>query len=212
MTVFLINPNSTEAMTQSALRAARTAAPDLEFEGWTSTRGPVSIEGPEDGARAIPPLLDLVVRASSQGAKAIILACFDDTGLNEAKAIAKCPVLGIGQSSFVLAALRPGSTAVITTVQEAVPVIEQNIAQQGMASSVTQVIAACVPVLTLENDPDAAAEAFCRAAEGLDEDISTVILGCAGAVTISENVRAILPQKILDGVTSSARLARAVIA
>ena len=80
MTVLLINPNSPEAMTQGALRAARTAAPDLEFEGWTSTRGPVSIEGPEDGARAIPPLLDLVVRASSQGAQAIILACFDDTG------------------------------------------------------------------------------------------------------------------------------------
>lgn len=59
MTVVLINPNSTEAMTQSALRAARAAAPDLTIEGWTSTYGPVSIEGPEDGARAIPPLLDL---------------------------------------------------------------------------------------------------------------------------------------------------------
>lgn len=64
MTVFLINPNGTEAMAPSVLRAARTVAPDLEIEGWTSTRGPVSVEGPEDGARAIPPLLDLVVRAS----------------------------------------------------------------------------------------------------------------------------------------------------
>jgi len=135
-----------------------------------------------------------------------------DTGLSEAKAIAKCPVLSIGQSSFVLAALRPGSAAVITTVEDAVPVIQQNIVQQGMAFSVTQVLAARVPVLTLENDPEAAAEAFYRAAEGLDEGISTVILGCAGAVTISERINGVLSQKILDGVTSAARLARAVIA
>jgi allantoin racemase len=212
MSVILINPNSTEAMTQSALHAARAAAPDLNIEGWTSKHGPVSIEGPEDGARAIPPLLDLVTRASNEGAQAVILACFDDTGLSEAKAIAKCPVLSIGQSSFVLAALRPGSAAVITTVEDAVPVIQQNIVQQGMAFSVTQVLAARVPVLTLENDPEAAAEAFYRAAEGLDEGISTVILGCAGAVTISERINGVLSQKILDGVTSAARLARAVIA
>lgn len=192
-------------MTQSALHAARAAVPDLNVEGWTSEHGPVSIEGPEDGARAIPPLHDLVARASNERAQAIILACFHDKGLSKAKAIAKCPVLSIGQSSFVLAAFRPGAVAVITTFEDAVPVIQQNIVRQGMAFSVTQVLAAGVPVFSLESNPEAAAE-------GLDEDVSTAILGCAGAVTISERIDAVLPQDILDGLTSTARLARAVIA
>ena len=39
-----------------------------------------------------------------------------------------------------------------------------------------------------------------------------VILGCTGAVTFSERVDAVFPQKILDGVTSAERLARALIA
>ena len=64
-----------------------------------------------------------------------------------------------------------------------------------MATVVTQVLAARVPVLTLENDPDAAAEAFCLAAEELDEDVSTVILGCAGAVTISDCSDTVFAQK-----------------
>ncbi|MEO1537954.1 MAG: aspartate/glutamate racemase family protein [Pseudomonadota bacterium] len=211
MSVVLINPNSTEAMTQSALQAARRAAPDVDFEGWTSSLGPAAIEGAEDGARAVPPLLDLVVRASSEGAEAIIIACFDDTGLAEARAIARCPVIGIGQSSFVLAALQPGAAAVITTVDAAVPVIQQNIEAQGFSAAVTQVLAARVPVLDLEIDPDAAAEAFCRVAGDLDEHISTIILGCAGAVTISTRVEAAMPHKVLDGVTSAARLIRAVV-
>ncbi len=212
MTVALINPNSTDAMTQSASRAARTATPDLNIEGWTSEYGPVSIEDPEDGASAIPPLLERVARASKEGAQAIILACLADTGLCGAKASAKSPVLSSGQLRFVLAAIRPGSAAVITTVEDAVPVIQQNIFKQDMASSVTQALAARVPVFTLDNNPEAAAKAFCPAAEGLDEEISTDILGCAGAVTISERIDAVLPQKILDGVTSAAHLARAVIA
>ena len=140
-------------MTQSALTAARTAAPRVQFEGWTSVSAPKSIEGPQDGARAVPPLLDLVRKASDAGADAIIIACFDDTGLAEAQAIAACPVIGIGQASYVIASLLAGPTAVITTVEAAVPVIKANIKAQGQSATVRHVEAADVPVLTLTNSP-----------------------------------------------------------
>ena len=63
-----------------------------------------------------------------------------------------------------------------------------------------------------ENNSEATAEGFYRAAVGLDGDISTIIKECAGAVTVSERIYAVLPQKILDDVTSATRLARALIA
>ena len=210
MAVILINPNSTELMTQNALAAARVAAPDVEFDGWTSTKGPASIEGPEDGAAAVPPLLDLVRMADTEGADAIILACFDDTGLVEAQQIARCPVIGIGQASFVMASLFGGKAGVVTTVPEAVPVIQGNIAMHGLDHVVGQVIASGVQVLAIDHDPGVAAQGFIVAADHLDADVETIILGCAGTVSILNAVRAAVDKRVIDGVWAAARLCRAL--
>jgi allantoin racemase len=211
MSVILINPNSTGAMTASALAAARRAAPEIAFEGWTSEAGPPAIEGPEDGDAAVPPLLDLVGLASRQGAGAIIIACFDDTGLEDARRIADCPVLGIGQASYTLAALLSGETAVITTVKVAVPVIRTNIETGGFGGTVKHVIAANVPVLTLEHDPEAAFHGFRAATERLPDGIENVILGCAGAVSITGRLAHETRFRVIDGVSAAARLSRAIL-
>ena len=210
MAVILINPNSTELMTQNALAAARVAAPDVEFDGWTSQKGPASIEGPEDGAAAVPPLLDLVRMADNGGADAIIIACFDDTGLVEAQEIARCPVIGIGQASFVMASLFGGKAGVVTTVPEAVPVIQGNIAMHGLDHVVGQVIASGVQVLAIDHEPGVAAQGFILAVNDLDADVDTIILGCAGTVSILNAVRAAVDKRVIDGVWAAARLCRAL--
>lgn len=210
MTVILINPNSTESMTHSAVEAARAAAPDLKFEGWTSTEGPIVIQGAHDGSRAIPPLLKLVREASDRKPLAIIIACFDDTGLAEAQRIASCPVIGIGQASFTMARLFSGPSAVITTVAEAVPVITSNIVRQGYSQTISQVVAAHVPVLMLTNDPDTALQRFLDAAHQLPSETRNIILGCSGAVSIRKDLSKQLGQRVIDGVTAAARLCRAL--
>lgn len=211
MAVILINPNSTEAMTRSALAAARETSPGLTFEGWTSTSGPASIEGAEDGKRAVPPLLELVRKASDQDAEVIIIACFDDTGLAEAQSIADCPVIGIGQASYTLAALLSGPTAVITTVAAAVPVISSNIEAQGHSEQIQHIIAAHVPVLSLEHDPNTALRAFRATAHKLPKETRNVILGCSGAVSIMHELQSNLALEVIDGVSAAARLSRALV-
>ncbi len=211
MTVILINPNSTEAMTRSALSAARRTSPGISFEGWTSMQGPPVIEGAKDGAAALPPLLELVREASDAGASAIVIACFDDTGLARAQQVASCPVIGIGQASFVMADLMSGPTAVVTTVEAAVPVIKANISGSGHGHVVRSVVAAHVPVLILEDDPKSAVDAFAAAARTLPKDTANLILGCAGAVTIAEDIRERFSLNVIDGVTAAARLCRALV-
>jgi allantoin racemase len=210
MAVILINPNSTEAMTQSALNAARETSPEIAFEGWTSTFGPASIEGAKDGAKAIPPLLDLVRRASASGAEAIIIACFDDTGLAEAQALAACPVIGIGQASFAFASLLSGQTAIVTTVKAAIPVITANINAQGHGATIQHIVAADVPVLTLANDPATALKSFYRCALSLPPHTRNLILGCSAAVEIRDDLQALVDVKVIDGVWAAARLCRAL--
>ena len=211
MKVILINPNSTEAMTLSSVETAQKTAPEINFEGWTSFDGPPSIQGEEDGNYAIKPMLELVKKANKQKPSAIIIGCFDDTGLEKAREISLCPVLGIGESSFLLSYLFSGKTAVITTVHEAVPIIKKNIKNAGYSTLISEVIAADIEVLDLEFSPAQSAVKFAQASKALDGSTQNIILGCAGAVKIKDEFETITGYKSFDGVTSAAKLCRALL-
>ncbi|QIE43016.1 HyuE hydantoin racemase (plasmid) [Rhodobacteraceae bacterium SC52] len=208
MTVVLINPNSTQSMTSAMLDGARAAAPDLMIDGWTSHTAPPAIQGVEDGDAATPPLLDLVREASAMGATGIIIGCFDDTGLSAARDIAACPVIGIGQAAYHMAALRVGKFSVVTTLGVSVPILAENIETQGFAPQLGRVRASEVPVLDLEADPDSAyAAILAETRKAVDEDgVSCVVLGCAGMVGLPERLATETGATVIDGVTSAARL------
>lgn len=206
MAIVIINPNSTENMTNAMTQIARRAVPDLRFDGWTSREGPPAIQGAGDGAAATPPLLDLVRKADQQGADGIIIGCFDDTALNEAAAIATCPVVGIGQAAYHLAALRNWRFSVVTTMPVSVPIIEANIDAVGLGGFLGKVRASNVPVLEIENDPGTSEQLILSEARRAEEedDIDAVILGCAGMANISKTVGQSLNRVVVDPVVAAA--------
>ena len=211
MKVILINPNSTEAMTFSSVETAQKTTPEINFEGWTSFDGPPSIQGPEDGEYAIKPLLRLIKKANEERPCAIIIGCFDDTGLEKAREVSLCPVLGIGEASFMVSKLHSGQTAVITTVHDAVPVIKKNIENSGYQNQINEVIAADVEVLELESNPSESAMKFALASKLLKSNAKNIILGCAGVVRIKDEFESITGYTAFDGVTSAAKLCRALV-
>ena len=184
--IVIINPNSTASMTEAMLATARQTAPDAVIEGWTSCEGPPAIEGPEDGEASVPPLLVLVKKASDQGATAIIIGCFDDTGLDEARNISACPVVGIGQAAYHLAALAGARFSVVTTLEVSIQTLEENIRRYGLMGQLARVRASKVPVLELETDPEASrAKVLDEVARAATQDeVQSVILGCAGMVDL----------------------------
>jgi len=204
--VVIINPNSTVAMTDAMLATARAAVPALDFEGWTSHKGPPSIQGAEDGRAATAPLLEMVAEAASAGADGIMIGCFDDTALAEAAALAPCPVIGIGQAAFYACALRQWRFSVVTTLSVSVPVIEGNIAHYGLAGFLGRVRASEVPVLELDRAPKAALSPIRGEAENaIQEDgIDALVLGCAGMVRVTTSLRAALPVPVIDPVEAAA--------
>lgn len=212
MSVVIINPNSTASMTISALAAAERAAPGVNFAGWTSRLAPASIQGPEDGAAALPPLLELVKQADAQGASGIIIACFDDTGLSEAREIARCPVIGIGQAAYHMASLIGDRFSVVTTVAEAVPVITENIRAGGFDEQLLEVLAADLPVLDLDPPRPHAYERLAYGIEqALESDPEVIILGCSGMVSVIDALRPDCPVPLIDGVSAAALLMACII-
>ena len=202
----IINPNSTASMTKAMLAQARQACPELNFEGWTSHDGPPAIQGSADGEAARNPLLKLVKRASDQGADGIIIGCFDDTALEEAATIAACPVIGIGQASFHYAALRNWRFSVVTTLSVSTPIIMQNIKRQGFGHLISSVRASEIPVLDLEANTHHAASVIAKEAirAEREDDVTAIILGCAGMVEVVDTVREKLSTIVIDPVECAA--------
>ena len=79
-TVAFINPNSTDAMTDSCVETLRSELPEFyKVKGITNYDGPAAIEGEKDGIAAIPGLLAEIEKNSD--CDSFIIGCFDDTGL-----------------------------------------------------------------------------------------------------------------------------------
>ncbi len=213
MRFLYINPNSTRAMTESIVAVARAACPDADIRGLTNAAGPPAIEGPEAGAAAIEGLLELV-QAEAGDADAVVIACFDDTGLAEARSAAPCPVLGIGQSSYVMAGLLGLRFSVVTSLEVALPVIQGNIVSGGFEDNCAGLRASGLPVLKIDAGGE---EVLGRIAAEIDrarteDGAGAAILGCAGMSPLAGALAARSSLRIIDGVAASARLAVAAAA
>lgn len=209
MRLLFINPNSTVAMTESIAETARAATPEHEVLDWTNHAGPPAIQGPADGEAAVVGVLGLLAQAKAQDVDCIVIACFDDTGLAEIRAAAHCPVIGIGQAAFHMAALLGHRFSVVTTLPVSVPVIEENIASYGFGAICVRVRPSNLPVLEVE---EAAPPAMARLAEELafaeaEDGITAVVLGCAGMAALAPRLSRDTSLVLIDGVAAAARLA-----
>ena len=214
MRLLVVNPNSTASMTAKIGAAARVAAaPGTAILAQDPGVGPVSIEGYVDEAYAVPGMLDVIRRADRDGVDAHIIACFDDTGLDAARALADGPVIGIGEAAFHMASLLAGKFSVVTTLSRSIPAIEHNLVRYGLASRCARVRASEVPVLALE-DPasDAAARIAAEIERAKAEDrAEAIVLGCAGMADLAARLSSAHGLPVLDGVACAVKLAESLV-
>ncbi len=210
--IAFINPNSTEAMTNScAASFAGVIGGGYDVRAVTNHDGPPAIQGEEDGVASVPGLLAAI--AENDDCDGFVLGCFDDTGLAKAHAMTRKPVIGIGQASFHLAALRSGHFHILTTLAVSIPVIQANIEQQGFAGICSAVLASGVPVLELEHNPDQSADIISEhiAAIEAQSQNPTIVLGCAGMTNIHGQLQARHEAVLIDPIMAAARLMPALL-
>jgi allantoin racemase len=215
MRIHVVNPNTTASMTETIAAAARRVADaGTEIVATQSRDGPESIEGHLDGAAALPGLLEKIVEGERAGVDAHVIACFDDTGLDAARALAAAPVVGIGEAAYHLACFVGDRFSVVTTMSRSIPVLEHNLARYGLAARCGRVRAAEVPVLTLETDTDAARKRIsAEVIAALKEDrTEAIVLGCAGMAPLAESLTAEHGVPVVEGVSAAVKLAESLVA
>ncbi len=214
MRLHVVNPNTTASMTaRIAAAARRAAAPGTEIVATNPERGPAAIEGHYDGALAVPGMLARIAEAEAAGVDAHVIACFDDTGIDAARALARAPVVGIGEAACLLATQVGGRFAVVTMMAVSVPVLEGNLARSGLAGRCSGVRATGFPVLSLERGdpaPRAAISAAITAALR-DDRAEAIVLGCAGMADLAAALAAEHGVPVVEGVAAAVKLAESLV-
>ncbi len=213
MQIAIINPNTTMSMTTKIAAGARSVARagTIIVEA-QSERGPDAIEGPFDGALSVPGLLKKIEAAEQAGADAHIIACFDDTGLDAARALSSRPVLGIGEAAFHVASLVGHSFCVVTTLARSAPVIEDNIRRYGFGHRCKGVYASDIPVLELENPASGALDRISDfITQGRRLGAEAVVLGCAGMVEYAHKLQQQHGLPVIEGVSAAVCLAETLV-
>jgi len=214
MRLLVVNPNTTASMTAKIAAAARDAgSAGTEIIAVNPRVGPAAIEGYVDGALAVPGLLEEIGAGEAAGVDGHVIACFDDTGLDAARALARAPVIGIGEAAYHVASLVAGRFSVVTTLSRSVPIIEENLVRFGLAARCARVRASEVAVLDLEKPGTAARERVAaEIAEAIRHDrADAIVLGCAGMADLAASFAARFGLPVIEGVAAAVKLAEAVV-
>jgi allantoin racemase len=213
MRINVVNPNTTRTMTAKIAAAARAAAaPGTQIIATQPDEGPPSIEGYLDEALSVPGLLAEIVKGERAGVAGHVIACFDDTGLDAARVIARAPVVGIGEAACHLATLVAGRFAIVTTLSRSIPAVEHNLVRYGLASRCARVRATDVPVLELEAPHTEARRRIAAEIEAAirDDRAEAIVLGCAGMADLAGDLSAEFGIPVIEGVSAAVKLIEAL--
>ena len=212
MRILVVNPNTTASMTAKIGAAARRiASPGTEIVARNPDKGPASIEGFYDEAMCLAGMLD-VIRATPD-ADAVVIACFDDTGLDAARCLTDRPVVGIGEAAYHMASMISNRFSVITTLGRSVPALEHNLHRYGLSARCARVRSSEIAVLELE-EPGSGARARISdeiARAKAEDRAEAIVLGCAGMTDLTEQLGAEHGLPVLDGVVCAVTLCEAMV-
>lgn len=212
MRLLVVNPNTTASMTEKIGAAARrVASPGTEIIAVNPAIGPASIQGFYDEAMSLAGLLDVIQRA--QDYDAVIIACFDDTGLDAARCLTEKPVIGIGEAAYHMASMISNKFSVVTTLARSVPALEHNLHRYGLIARCARVRSSEVAVLELElPGSDACNRISAEIGRAIAEDrAEAIVLGCAGMADLADALAKEHGLPVLDGVSCAVGLAEAMV-
>ena len=180
--ILVINPNSTDAVTQGidAAMAPLRMAGGPEIECVTLKEGPPGIESQAHVEQVVAPIGAMVKKRDNDCA-AFVIACYSDPGLHAARELTTKPVLGIAECGIMTAMTLGQRFGVISILKKSIPRHLRYVGQMGVADRMAGDRAIGLGVTALSDETRTFARMAEVAAELRDEDGADVlIMGCAG--------------------------------
>jgi allantoin racemase len=208
----LVNPNSTEEMTEEMVAAARAvASPGASVEGVTAHDAPATIEGYRDEALAAAAVVGIVEREADRF-DAFVIACFGDPGLHAARESFAGPVVGIAEASFMLAIALGYRFAILTNTAGDIPEMEELARRHGFAERCSGVEAVELGVAEADADRGAALGAYEAAGRrAIANGAEVLCLGCGPMLGLRERLEDALGAPVIEPVPAGIAVAEALL-
>src|SRR6478609_591389 len=193
--ILLINPNTTQSITDLVLRNAKRFASK-------GTR-----------LRAVHGAVDAF--ANDRGRKdAVVLACFGDPGLAALKEIAKVPVVGMADASILQACALGNRFSIVTGGERWQSMLEEFVASHGLSSRLASIRTVAPTGADIARNPKAAMALLAKGCSACvkEDRADVVILGGAGLAGLAAKLAPKVEVPLLDGVACAIAMAESLAA
>ncbi|ODQ52080.1 hypothetical protein SAICODRAFT_136584 [Saitoella complicata NRRL Y-17804] len=211
--ILLLNPNSTEFMTDNAVAAAREASGGtFQVTGWTAPKpAPSAIESASDGSTSTAVCLAALNDRDLTKYDGLLVACFSAHPLIQAlRERVSIPVIGIMEAALYFARMTGGRFGIVTASLRWEYLFQAAVENYGLNSFFAGAKSSRLSVLELESKPvDEVNAKMVQAAQDLVANGADVLcLGCAGMVGLRAALESALGPDItiIDGVLAGAQI------
>ena len=203
MRLLVLNPNTSEFVTQRvAQQARRVAQPGTEIVPVTGAFGARVITTRAEQAIAEHATLDALAR-HADGCDAVVLAVSYDTALRAAREMLAVPVVGITEAALLTACMLGTRTGVVVFGRRVLPLYQEVALLHGMAARIAGWRALESTAPYADGDQSAVDHALVAAVDDLVERDGCEVVVLAGAVMagVPERLQARVAVPLLDGVS-----------
>lgn len=202
-TILVINPNASEAMTESIRRTVEAyVSPGIAAEVIRTPGAPKVLESFKDYTQAGWEVLAMMDRLPLANYDGILLACFGDPCLAALKEASSVPLVGIAEASMAMALLIGYKFSILAAVDKARAMMDQLVLAYGLKNRLATVESLQVGIDDFMEDPALLKERILeRGRRAKGEGCEVLIYGCAGMTMLSaEDLSRQLGMSVLDPV------------
>ena len=212
MQILVINPNTTQAMTDAIGEMARKyAQASTEIVAVSPSYGPRSIEGHFEEYIGATATVEEVAQNRDKY-DAFVIACYGDPGLYACREITDKPVIGCAEASMHVASFVGHKFSIVTIISRVKPLLEDLVKHVGLESKCASIRCSALSVLDIEADPTRAeTELITQSKLAIEEDgAEAICLGCAGMGPLDKSVQEAVGVPVIDGVVSAVKMAEVI--
>jgi allantoin racemase len=202
--ILVINPNTTQTVTDQVVAACKAAHPTVTWQGATGSLGANYIASEVAYALGAHAAMDAYARCFS-GHDAVLLACFGDPGLLALQEIAAVPVVGLAQASFMAAGC-VGRFAVVTGGKAWGPMLTRFAQAHQLDKCLAGIFTVELTGAQIAANPQQALASLADAcALGHQAGAECILLGGAALTGLAPRLQAAVPIPVLDNVLLAAQ-------
>jgi Asp/Glu/hydantoin racemase len=208
-TIFVINPNSSDAVTAKIDEAVKPlrSSDGPEIECVTLAEGPPAVESQRDVDSVPGPLLRTAARLEN-AAGAFVVACFSDPGMHSLREQSRRPVLGIAESGILTALTLGQRFGVIAILANSVPRHLRYYGAMGVMGRLAGELPAGLRVHELA-DSGRTLRRMTEVGQALRDDhgADVLVMGCAGMAPYREPLEKTLGIPVVEPTQAAVTMA-----